>query len=94
MRRSLRVFQLRLRVSILLALTLIMLSELAALAFKNGFTDSSHVQPSYLAAWLLVGVLLQFVTDVVLLTVYRGTRLSEAVPAGSSAASRPSEPSD
>lgn len=93
-RRSLRVFQERLRVSILVALTLILLSEFAALAFKNGFTDSTHVQPSYLGAWLLVGVLLQFVTDAVLLTLYRGTRISEAVPAGSSEAPRSSEPSD
>ena len=37
------------------------------------------------------GVLLQFVTDAVLLTLYRGTRLSEAVPAGSSEAPRSSE---
>jgi hypothetical protein len=84
--RSLRVFQQRLRASIVAALALVLVSELAALAFKNGFTDSTHVQPSYLAAWLLVGVLLQFVTDVVLLTLYRGTRLSEAAPSGSSAA--------
>ena len=40
------------------------------------------------------GVLLQFVTDAVLLTLYRGTRISEAVPAGSSEAPRSSEPSD
>jgi hypothetical protein len=93
-RRSLRVFQQRLRASIVVALALVLLSEFAALAFKNGFTDSTHVQPSYLAAWLLVGVLLQFVTDAVLLTLYRGTRLSEASPAGSSAAPRSSEPSD
>ena len=81
--------------SILMALALILLSEFAALAFENGFTDSTHVQPSYLGAWLLVGVLLQFVTDAVLLTLYRGTRIREPnSTAGSSEAPRSSEPSD
>lgn len=75
-RRSLRIFRLHLRVSIVAAIALLFVAELFALAFSRGFTDSTHVQPPYLASWLLVGVLLAFVTDVVLLTLYRATRIS------------------
>ena len=57
-RRSLRVCRARPRETILVVLVLLLLVALTLVAFSNGFTDASHVQPSYLVAWLLVGVLL------------------------------------
>ena len=89
-RRSIAVFRTRLAASLLVTFfLLIFLPQLADSAFHNGFTDATHVQASYLVAWSLVGVLLQFAGDVVLLTLYRDTRLSEAGSAGPPEASRP-----
>ncbi len=57
------------------------------------------MQPSYLVAWLLVGVLTDFVSDVVLLTLFRATPLgdgaiSAAAPDDPPAMPRPPEASD
>ncbi len=93
-RRSLRVFRARPREAILVVLLVLLFAALTFGAFANGFTDASHVQPSYLVAWLLVGVLLDFLGDVVLLTLYRATPLSAAGSAGPPAASHPPEASD
>jgi hypothetical protein len=93
-RRSLRVCRARPRESILVVVVLLVLVALTLVAFTNGFTDASHVQPSYLVAWLLVGVLLDFLSDVVLLTLYRATPLSAGGSGDPPAASHPQEPSD
>jgi hypothetical protein len=94
-RRSVRVFRSRISASLLATFVLLLfLPQLAAVAFKRGFTDATHVQPTYLVAWALVGVLLQFVGDVVLLTLYRSTSLSGDGSADPSEPSRPSAPSD
>jgi hypothetical protein len=94
-RRSVRVFRQRLSASLLATFVLLLfLPELAAVAFKNGFTDATHIQPTYLVAWALVGALLQFVGDVVLLTLYRATPLSAGGSADPSAGPRRREPSD
>jgi hypothetical protein len=81
--RSLQMFRVRSRASILAVLLLFIASALAYGAFTNGFTDSTHVQATYLGAWELVEALVVFVTDVVLLTLYRRTRLSEGESAAS-----------
>jgi hypothetical protein len=95
-RRSVRMFRLRTRVSVLAVIIVLFLSLLLEIAFANGFTDSTHVQPTYLVAWELVSALFVFVTDVVLVTLYRGTRLgfSAAGSAGSAEAPSSGEPSD
>lgn len=93
-RRSLRVCRARPREALLVVFGFFLLSAVVAIAFTNGFTDSTHVQPSYLLAWLLTGVLLDFASDVVLLVLYRSTPLSAAGSAGPPEASRPSEASD
>ena len=38
--------------------------------FRGGFEDGSSVQPTYLVAWILLGSLLQYLTDVGLVAVY------------------------
>jgi hypothetical protein len=83
-----------LRESVAVVLVLLLVVALTLVAFSNGFTDSDHVQPSYLVAWLLVGVLTDFLSDVVLLTLFRATPLSAAAPADPSEAPRPPEASD
>jgi len=93
-RRSLRVCRARPRESIFVVVALLLLVAITLVAFTNGFTDASHVQPSYLVARLLVGVLIDFLSDVVLLTLYRATPLSAGGSADPSAASRPPAPSD
>jgi hypothetical protein len=93
-RRSLRVCRARPRESIVVVLALLLLVLLTLIAFTNGFTDASHVQPSYLVAWLLVGVLIDFLSDVVLLTLYRATPLSAGGSADPSAGPHPPAPSD
>jgi hypothetical protein len=93
-RRSLRVCRARPRESIFVVVALLLLVAITLVAFTNGFTDASHVQPSYLVAWLLVGVLIDFLSDVVLLTLYRATPLSAGGSADPSAASRPPAASD
>jgi hypothetical protein len=94
-RRSLRMFRVRARESILAVLVLFIVGELAYAAFTRGFTDSTHVEPGFLVAWELVGSLIVFVTDVVLVTLYRTTRgLSAAGSAGSAEAPSSGEPSD
>jgi hypothetical protein len=90
-RRSLRVFRARPRESIVVVVVLLLLIALTLVAFANGFTDSSHVQPSYLVAWLLVGVLLDFLSDVVLLTLYRATPLNGGESADPAATIHPPE---
>ena len=52
------------------------------------------MQPAYLVAWLLAGTLIQFVTDAVLLTLYRTTPLSAGGSGDPPEASRPPEASD
>lgn len=98
-RRSLRICRQRPRESVVVVLALLLIVALTLVAFSNGFTDSDHVQPSYLVAWLLVGVLTDFLSDVVLLTLFRATplgngALSAAAPDDPSAAPRPPEASD
>jgi hypothetical protein len=92
--RGLRVFRARPRESILVVFTLFLVGGLAVIAFANGFTDASHVQPSYLAAWVLVSVLLDFLNDALLLPLYRATPLSEGGSADPSEATRSTEASD
>jgi hypothetical protein len=96
MRRSLRMFRVRPRESILATLVVLLVVVLVGAAFMRGFTDSSHVQPTYLGAWELVGALLQFAIDVVLITLYRATRLglSGGGSGDSPAAPSPGESSD
>jgi hypothetical protein len=96
LRRSLRMFRVRPRESVLALIVVLLVSVLVTAAFTHGFTDSSHVQPTYLGAWELVGALLVFVTDVVLLTLYRATRLglSGDGSGDSPEAPSPGEPSD
>jgi hypothetical protein len=43
--------------------------------FNGGFEDKTYVEPTYLAAYLVVLALIQFVTDISLITVYRATPL-------------------
>jgi hypothetical protein len=93
-RRSLRVVRARLRASILSAIGLLFATQIAAIAFATGFTDSTHVQPTYLVAWLLVLVLLDFASDALLITIYRDTRLSADGSGGPPAPSHPPEASD
>ncbi|MEO9174822.1 MAG: hypothetical protein ABI317_04845 [Gaiellales bacterium] len=94
-RRSLRMFQLRTRFSIIATLVVLFGVQLAGVAFLRGFHDSPHVQPSYLVAWNLVGILIVFASDAVLLTVYRATRgLSAGGSAETTAAPSSEEPSD
>lgn len=94
-RASVRVFRRRLAASILSLLVLLFyVPLLVSAAFENGFTDSTHVQPAYLVAWLLAGTLLNFLNDVVLVTLYRRTPLSAGGSADPSEASRPSGGSD
>jgi hypothetical protein len=92
--RSLRVVRARLRASILSAFGLLFATQIAAIAFATGFTDSTHVQPTYLVAWLLVLVLLDFVGDALLITIYRDTQLSGDGSGGPQAPSHPPEASD
>lgn len=92
--RSLRVFRARSRESILVVFTLFVVGGLAVIAFANGFRDASHVQPSYLAAWVLVGVLLDFLNDALLVPVYRATPVSADGSAGPPEATRSPEASD
>ncbi len=96
LRRSLRMFRVRPRESVLAMLVVLLVSVLVAAAFTRGFTDSSHVQPTYLGAWELVGALIVFVTDVVLITLYRGTRLGLTAGGSGGSPAGPSrgEPSD
>jgi hypothetical protein len=96
MRRSLRMFRVRPRESILALIVVLLVVVLVTAAFMDGFTDSSHVQPTYLGAWELVGALLQFAIDVVLLTLYRETRLglSAGGSGDSPGAPSPGGPSD
>jgi hypothetical protein len=93
-RRSLRVCRARPRESIVVVIVLLLLAALTLGAFANGFTDASHVQPSYLVAWLLVGVLLDYLSDVVLLTLYRATPLNADGSAGPAEAIHPPGASD
>jgi hypothetical protein len=99
-RRSLRICRQRPRESVAVVLALLLIVALTLVAFSNGFTDSDHVQPSYLVAWLLVGVLTGFLGDVVLLTLFRATpppdagAISAAAPAGPPEGPRPPEASD
>jgi hypothetical protein len=93
-RRSLRVCRARPRESILIVVALFLVSDLTGAAFLRGFKDATHVQPGYLGAWLLVGVLVDFLNDVLLLTLYRRTPLSEAGSAGPPEATRSPEASD
>ena len=79
---SVRVFRRRLGASLLATFALLFyLQLLIGAAFKSGFTDSTHVQPLYLVAWLLAGTLSIFLADAVLLTLYRTTPLSAGAPA-------------
>jgi hypothetical protein len=74
---------------------LLILLDLAQVTFKGGFTDSTHVQPSYLVGWILLAdVILQFLIDVVLITLYRASGVSEGGPGGSPAADPPPGASD
>jgi hypothetical protein len=84
-RRSLRMFRLRTRASVLATLAVLVVLQLAWAAFVRGFHDSTHVQPTYLVAWNLVSILIVFVTDIVLLTLYRGTRGLSGGGSGASA---------
>jgi hypothetical protein len=99
-RRSLRICRQRPRESVAVVLALLLVVALTLVAFSNGFTDSDHVQPSYLVAWLLVGVLTDFLSDVVLLTLFRATPLrgeeavSAAAPSDPPEAPRPPAASD
>jgi drug/metabolite transporter (DMT)-like permease len=93
-RRSLRVFRARPRESILIVVSQFLVAVLTAGAFVRGFRDATHVQPGYLGAWLLVNVLIGFVIDVLLLTLYRSTPLSEAGSGDRPEASRSREASD
>jgi hypothetical protein len=43
--------------------------------FDGGFEDKTYVEPTYLAAYLVVLAMLQFLTDISLVTVYRATPL-------------------
>jgi hypothetical protein len=96
LRRSLRMFRVRPRESVLAMLIVLIVSILLAAAFTHGFTDSSHVQPTYLGAWELVGALLVFVTDVVLIALYRRTRLGLSADGSGGSPEAPSSgtPSD
>jgi hypothetical protein len=92
---SARVFRRRLAASLLVTFTLLFyLQLLVSAAFESGFTDSTHVQPLYLVAWLLAGTLVMFLADAVLLTLYRSTPLSAGGSAAPPEASRPSGASD
>ncbi len=94
-RRSLQVVRRRLGASALaMALLVFYLPLLVSAAFDSGFTDSTHVQPAYLVAWLLAGTLVQFLTDSVLITLYRRTPVSAAGSDGPPEASRPPGASD
>jgi hypothetical protein len=94
-RRSLRAFWKSLPISLLVTVLVLFVFALASVAFKRGFTDSTHVQPSYLVAWLLLAdVLLQFLIDVVLLTLYRAIGFSAGGPGGLPAADPPPEAPD
>jgi hypothetical protein len=94
-RRSLRMFQRRTRFSIIATLILLFAVQLVGVAFLQGFHDSTHVQPTYLVAWNLAGILIVFASDAVLLTVYRATRgLSAGGSAETTAVPSSEEPSD
>jgi hypothetical protein len=92
---SVRVFRQRLGVSLLATFAFVFYFQLLlGAAFSSGFTDSTHVQPLYLVAWLLAGTLATFVTDAVLLTLYRTTPLSAGGSGGPPAGNRSSGASD
>lgn len=94
-RRSVQVVRRRLGASALAMVLLVFyLPLVVSAAFNSGFTDSTHVQPAYLVAWLLAGTLIQFLTDSVLITLFRRTPLSATGSDGPPAASRPPGASD
>jgi hypothetical protein len=92
--RSIALFRARIRASFGLAFGVLLADLLLGGAFDHGFTDSTHVQPTYLVAWELALALLTFASDVLLLTLYRRTRFSAGGSAGSPAAPPTSTPSD
>jgi hypothetical protein len=67
--RSVRLVRAALGPSVLVFLAGLIASELAAAAFDNGFS-SSTVQPTFLVAYLLVQVVIQYALDVALITIY------------------------
>jgi hypothetical protein len=92
--RSIAAFRSRIGTSLALTFGVLFVELLLGEAFDSGFTDSTHVQPTYLVAWELAVALLMFLTDVLVLTLYRRTRLSAGGSAGSRATPPTSTPSD
>jgi hypothetical protein len=71
---SLRIVRATLRRSVFVWLIALFVAQIVAAAFAPGFDSSSHVQPTFLLAYLLAGVVQQFLLDTVLVTFYLDAR--------------------
>lgn len=86
---SLRIVRATLRRSIFVWLIALFVAQIVAAAFAPGFDSSSHVQPTFLLAYLLAGVVQQFVLDTVLVTFYLDARRRRLAPVSADEAPAP-----
>jgi hypothetical protein len=86
---SLRIVRATLRRSLFVWLIALFVAQIVAAAFAPGFDSSSHVQPTFLLAYLLAGVVQQFVLDAVLVTFYRDARRRRLAPVSADEAPAP-----